>query len=127
MATLRGVILSSPGHADACLQTNRKFAEELSVSLTTLMKVYDQFRSEGFITAQTGNSTFLVNHLPHLSSSTVRIAENHQPASAVVPFSSIFRIERYFLIGFGRAILNALGGPQPQAFWYFLIHLAGIR
>ena len=83
MATLRGVILSYPGHADACLQTNRKFAEELSVSLTTLMKVYDQFRSEGFITAQTGNSTFSVNHL---SSSTVRIAENHQPASAVVPF-----------------------------------------
>ena len=40
-------------------------------------------------------------------------------------FSRVFWIKRYFFIEFGRAIVNALGGPQPQAFWHFLIHLAG--
>ena len=91
----------------------------------TVVNVYGQLSSEGYITAQAGNGTFVANHLPHLSSAAIRILENHQPPAVAAPFQSRFLDQTFFFIGFGRAIVNALGGPQPQAFWHFLIHLAG--
>ena len=127
MASLRGLSLSDPGHADARLPASHKLVEELSVSLMTVVNVYGQLSSEGYITAQAGNGTFVANHLPHLSSAAIRILENHQPPAVAAPFQSRFLDQTFFFTGFGRAIVNALGGPQPQAFWHFLIHLAGIR
>ena len=64
MAGLRGLSLSDPGHADARLPASHKLAEELSVSLMTVVNVYGKLSSEGYITAQAGNGTFVANHLP---------------------------------------------------------------
>ena len=89
MAALRGLSSSDPGHADARLPASRKLAEELFVSLMTVMNVYGQLSSEGYITAQAGNGTFVANHLPHLSSSAIRILENHQPPSVAFSRSNV--------------------------------------
>ena len=96
MAALRGLSLSDPGHADARLPASRKLAEELSVSLMTVVNVYGQLSSEGYITAQAGNGTFVANHLPHLSSAAIRILENHQPPSVAAPFQSRFLDQTLF-------------------------------
>ena len=96
MASLRGLSLSDPGHADARLPASHKLVEELSVSLMTVVNVYGKLSSEGYITAQAGNGTFVANHQPHLSSTAIRILKNHQPPSAAAPFQLHFLDQTLF-------------------------------
>jgi GntR family transcriptional regulator/MocR family aminotransferase len=89
---LRELILDGVLQGEQRLPSTRVMAEELAISRTTVLTVYDRLTSEGLVYSKTGAGSFVSSTLKQRQQTLDGVASRHSAkASPVPPLSRAFR------------------------------------
>lgn len=75
--------------ASAKLPASRTLAKNLGVSRNTVKTAYEMLLAEGYIETRHGSGSYVSGHLPEQKPASLKHADHHQPAPAVLKLSDL--------------------------------------